>query len=98
MPTTSNSADASQPSPNLLEDYLDKNELAAALDTSPRTVDRWETARIGPPRTIIGRRVLFRRESVKQWLLQRERGAEDARRARSRHRPPKQRDAAGKAG
>jgi hypothetical protein len=98
MPTTSNSASAGQPSANLLEDYLEKHELAAALDTSTRTVDRWETARTGPPRTLVGRKVLYRRESVMRWLLERERGAEDNRRARGRRRPPKQRNPAGKAG
>jgi phage terminase Nu1 subunit (DNA packaging protein) len=97
MPTKSNAASAGQPSANLLEDYLEKHELADALDTSTRTVDRWETARTGPPRTLVGRRVLYRRESVMRWLLERERVVEDDRRARGRRRPPRHRDAAGKA-
>ncbi len=83
---------------SLLGDYFSKTELAEALEVSPRTIDRWETARIGPPRTIIGRQVRYRRAAVEKWLLQRERGAEDGVRARGHHPPPKQRGAAGKSG
>ena len=53
-------------------DYLEPAELARELDVSPRTIHRWHVMRIGPPRVTIGRTVLYRRESVRQWLADRE--------------------------
>jgi predicted DNA-binding transcriptional regulator AlpA len=57
----------------LLEDYLGKEELAKELDISERTLDRLETRRVGPPRTVIGRTILYRKEAVRDWLKSRER-------------------------
>jgi predicted DNA-binding transcriptional regulator AlpA len=56
----------------VLEGYLTKPELAAQLRKSPRTLDRLERLRIGPPRTKIGRLILYRRESVQAWLADQE--------------------------
>jgi hypothetical protein len=56
----------------LLKDYLGRDELAQELRTSVRTLDRWHTRRIGPPRTVIGRTVLYSIESVRSWLQSRE--------------------------
>ena len=53
---------------SVLSEYLSRAELAEQLDRCPRTLDRWESLKIGPPRTIIGRRVLYRRQAVTQWL------------------------------
>ena len=85
---------------HLLEDYLSKGQLGKELDVTERTLYRWHTARIGPPRITIGRQVRYRRAAVEKWLIQREHGPEDSVRARERRPPPfrKQRDAVSKAG
>jgi hypothetical protein len=57
----------------ILEDFLTREELASELRRSPRTLDRWEVLGIGPPRTIIGRSVLYRRTSTQKWLAAQER-------------------------
>jgi len=52
----------------LLDGYLRREELAQQLGVSPRTIDRWQTARCGPPRVAIGRTILYNLESVREWL------------------------------
>lgn len=59
----------------ILDGYLRHDELAKQLGLSPRTIDRWEALRIGPPRVSIGRTILYNAESVREWLLSRERQA-----------------------
>jgi predicted DNA-binding transcriptional regulator AlpA len=61
-----------QTAPIVRLDYLEPAELARELDVSERTIHRWHVMRIGPPRVTIGRTVLYRRESVRQWLESRE--------------------------
>ncbi len=46
---------------SVLAEYMSRDELADQLDRCARTLDRWHSLRIGPPRTIIGRRILYRR-------------------------------------
>jgi len=58
---------------NPLDEYLTKDELASILRKSTRTLDRWDLAGDGPPKVQIGRTVLYRRQSVSEWLLTRER-------------------------
>jgi predicted DNA-binding transcriptional regulator AlpA len=60
------------PSENILDDFWTKKDLATQLKTSPRTLDRWELAGNGPPKVQIGRTILYRKESVSQWLISRE--------------------------
>ncbi len=57
---------------SVLAEYMSRDELAEQLDRCPRTLDRWDSLKIGPPRTIIGRRVLYRRAAVQEWLLSQE--------------------------
>jgi hypothetical protein len=57
----------------ILSEFLTKEELAAELRRNPRTLDRWDVLGVGPPRTIIGRKVLYRRTSVQKWLCGQER-------------------------
>ena len=57
---------------SVLAEYMTRNELAKQLDRCARTLDRWHSLRIGPPRTILGRRVLYRRQAVAAWLLAQE--------------------------
>jgi hypothetical protein len=60
-------------SSSLLSEYLTKAQLAKELRKSERTLDRWHNLRIGPPRVIIGRTVLYRIDAVLDWLKSRER-------------------------
>jgi hypothetical protein len=56
----------------ILSQFLTKEELAAELGRNVRTLDRWETLGIGPPRTFVGRKILYRRMSVQRWLAAQE--------------------------
>ena len=47
-------------------------ELSRDLGISKRTLGRWHRQRIGPPRTVIGRTILYRRTAVQEWLRSRE--------------------------
>jgi len=59
-------------SEQLLDGYVSRTQLAKELGKTLRTIDRWEMRRIGPPRVVVGRMILYRRESVREWLLSRE--------------------------
>ena len=59
----------------ILADFLTKEELAAELRRNPRTLDRWAVLGVGPPRTHVGRKVLYRRASVQRWLVAQEHAA-----------------------
>jgi excisionase family DNA binding protein len=56
----------------VLSEYLTPEELAGELGICKRTLDRWQASRSGPPRVTVGRRPLYRREAVKEWLRKRE--------------------------
>ncbi len=56
----------------LLDDYLTPDQLAEELGKSVRTIARWDGLRIGPPKTVIGKKPYYRREGVRQWLLRQE--------------------------
>lgn len=53
---------------SVLAGYVPREELARQLGCSTRTLDRWHNQRTGPPRTVVGRLVLYRIEAVLQWL------------------------------
>jgi hypothetical protein len=57
----------------ILSDFLTKEELAVELRRNPRTLDRWDVLGMGPPRTHVGRKILYRRASVQKWLAAQER-------------------------
>jgi hypothetical protein len=59
----------------ILSEFLTTEELAAELRRNPRTLDRWEALGMGPPRTHVGRKVLYRRTSVQKWLAAQEQSA-----------------------
>jgi hypothetical protein len=63
-------------------EYIIREDLAKGLKKSVRTLDRWHALRIGPPRTVIGKTILYRREAVSSWLRSREDGARDGRKRR----------------
>lgn len=56
----------------LLDDWMPRKELAGIIGISADTLKRWETRRIGPPCIRIGRKVLYRRGAVRDWLLEQE--------------------------
>ncbi len=53
----------------LLEGFLTKEQLAAEFGKSERTIDRWHSRRIGPPRVVCGRLILYPRDAVREWLI-----------------------------
>ncbi len=61
-------------STGLLDDYFTPAELGVELKKSERTIARWDRLRIGPPKTVIGKKPYYRREAVRKWLLHQERG------------------------
>jgi len=64
-----NSAEMTMSNPEpLLSEFLTTIELAAELGRNKRTLDRWNALGTGPPRTHMGRTVLYRRSSVQKWL------------------------------
>ncbi|MBN9568193.1 MAG: helix-turn-helix domain-containing protein [Alphaproteobacteria bacterium] len=56
----------------LLDDWMSRADLAGELGLSEDTLSRWETRRIGPPCVRVGRRVLYRRGAVQEWLRSQE--------------------------
>ena len=57
---------------DLLADWIPRDALAKQLMLTPDTLSRWEARRAGPPCMRVGRKVFYRRASVEQWLLDRE--------------------------
>jgi hypothetical protein len=72
----------------LLGDYFAENELAAELDVTVRTVQRWRADREGPPATFIGSRPVYNKASARAWLKSRERNARSRRLAAREPTPP----------
>jgi DNA-binding transcriptional regulator YiaG len=52
--------------------YLTADRLAATLGVTVRTLARWDSARIGPPKIKIGKLVLFELAKLPTWLATRE--------------------------
>ena len=65
----------------LTADLISRDELAAVLDVTPRTLSRYENQPDGLPSVLIGWRKFYRYESVRKWLAQRERHPNRRRRA-----------------
>ena len=57
----------------ILQDYVDRKNLAAQLMKSVRTLERWQQERIGPPITMIGGTPWYRVKSALAWLQEQER-------------------------
>jgi hypothetical protein len=58
----------------LLGGWLSRTQIATEISVSVDTLQRWETHRIGPPCVRIGRKVLYRADAFREWLISRERG------------------------
>ena len=73
LPTTP----ASAVNGTVLDGYLTPPQLAAQLGVCQRTLARWHRDRTGPPRSVVGRRILYRTESVTAWLAKREKNFDE---------------------
>lgn len=56
----------------LLSGWISRKDLADALSVSVDTLGRWEARRCGPPCVRAGRKVLYRRRAVQDWLAAQE--------------------------
>lgn len=59
--------------PAEIDGYLDEKTVAKMLGVTCSTLMRWRRERKGPPPTRFGFRLLYRHESLEQWLLSCER-------------------------
>jgi hypothetical protein len=64
----------------VIGEYIKPEDLARELEISERSLARWHSLRTGPPRTTIGKVILYRRAAVTEWL----RSREERQRVRSR--------------
>lgn len=58
--------------PILLTGWMTRAEVAADLKISIDTLQRWENQRIGPPTMRLGRKVYYRADAFREWLIARE--------------------------
>jgi hypothetical protein len=56
----------------IIDLFFTKAQAAEELGKSEATLDRWNRLRVGPPRTKLGRTVLYRRDTLKAWLIAQE--------------------------
>ena len=61
-------------SADLMQGWMGRREVAEALGISAATLQRWQTRRIGPPLVRIGRRVFYRADAFREWMISQERG------------------------
>ena len=54
--------------PDLLADWISREQLARALDLTTDTLSRWAARRQGPPCTRIGRKTFYRRAAIQEWI------------------------------
>lgn len=69
--------------PDLLADWISREQLARALGLTADTLSRWEARRQGPPCTRIGRKTFYRRVAIQEWIRAQEQ-AHPARKSRGR--------------
>jgi helix-turn-helix protein len=65
------------PGGSVLDGYLTPTQLAAQLGCCEKTLARWHASRNGPPRVNIGRRLLYRRTAVADWLQRQEKNFDE---------------------
>lgn len=54
--------------PDLLADWISREQLARALGLTTDTLSRWEARRQGPPCTRIGRKTFYRSLAIQEWI------------------------------
>lgn len=52
--------------------YLTASGLAEILGITPRTLARWDEARVGPPKIKIGRLVVYDTDKIPDWMARHE--------------------------
>jgi predicted DNA-binding transcriptional regulator AlpA len=68
QPMKDNQTDLDEDIPDLLADWISREQLARALGLTADTLSRWEARRQGPPCTRIGRRTFYRRAAIQEWI------------------------------
>ncbi len=61
----------------LLPEWITRAELAQELEVTTGTLARWAFLGSGPSFVRVGRKVIYRREAVIEWLNSKERKAND---------------------
>ena len=70
-----NSSNERRKRDSILDDYYTRQDIAAELGVTIRSLERWAWLRSGPQRTYIGNRVYYHRAAVEQWLAARTEGS-----------------------
>ncbi len=65
----------------VLDDWISRADLASQLGVSVDTLARWASDRSGPPCIRLGRKVVYRRGTVADWLRDREKAVSKTRSA-----------------
>ncbi len=60
----------------ILKDYVSRDDLAAKLGITVKTLVRWQNDGKGPPVTYLGRAPFYSIPSFEKWLKAQERAAE----------------------
>ena len=68
----------------LLQDWISRPDLARELGVCVETLRRWADARKGPAFVRAGRKILYRRTAVLEWLERQEIADHDRGRRRAR--------------
>lgn len=74
-------SDSDDNAASVLDDWILRADLALQLGVSVDTLARWESDRSGPSCIRLGRRVVYRRGTVADWLRDREKAASKTRSA-----------------
>ena len=64
--------------PLIIDDLVPRAEVSRQLDVTEQTLRLWELAGEGPPPIRIGRRVFYRVDVLRRWLLDQERRSSTA--------------------
>ncbi|MGH6991552.1 MAG: hypothetical protein ACREE3_16760, partial [Stellaceae bacterium] len=72
----SEATNAAPAGPDFLEGFISEEDYAARRGVSIRTCQRDRQLHLSPPYVVIGRRVYYRVEAVRDWLIAREHSGE----------------------
>jgi hypothetical protein len=88
IPSGAHAPDAACAGSDFLQDFISEIDYAARRGVSVRTCQRDRQLRQSPPYVRFGRRIYYRIEAVREWLVKNERAADwtSAPHTRRRHR------------
>lgn len=66
--STARSDAVSPPPVGILADYIAEQDLAAQLGVTVRALQLWRTQRRGPAWTKLGKKIVYRRQTVAEWM------------------------------